>query len=270
MRCPGQDRRYWKEDAVFDVPCPKCGAAVEFFKDESSGRCRQCGHKLKNPKMALDCAQWCAYAEKCLGIVPEARASAAGKEGAVASRLIQAVKDEFEADPSRLGRALIAFQHAKELLAKEGGDPTVVLPAALLLEVGNDRKSSQHPSPATPLSASKAGGESFGTGPVSAETGQAGASDASQAEPPSRVGEIIRGIGLDDQTRRLICEIIHGYHTGCPAPTIESQIVCDSAILASLAMASRDEDRSKREEAARRDLRTESARARARSLFESG
>ena len=26
MRCPGQDMRYWKGDAAFEVACPKCGS----------------------------------------------------------------------------------------------------------------------------------------------------------------------------------------------------------------------------------------------------
>lgn len=32
MRCPGQDSQYWKADAIYDVPCPQCGEAVEFLK----------------------------------------------------------------------------------------------------------------------------------------------------------------------------------------------------------------------------------------------
>lgn len=36
MKCPGQDSRYWKEGAIFEVDCPKCGKPVEFFKDWSS------------------------------------------------------------------------------------------------------------------------------------------------------------------------------------------------------------------------------------------
>lgn len=34
MKCPGQDRRYWKPGDIFDVECPQCGNGVEFFKDE--------------------------------------------------------------------------------------------------------------------------------------------------------------------------------------------------------------------------------------------
>ena len=67
MRCPGQDTRFWKPGAIFEVPCPKCGRMVEFFKDESTRRCKQCGHKIINPKMDFGCAAYCKYAAQCLG-----------------------------------------------------------------------------------------------------------------------------------------------------------------------------------------------------------
>ena len=39
MKCPGQDSQYWKPGAIFETKCPKCGAEVEFFKDDSMRRC---------------------------------------------------------------------------------------------------------------------------------------------------------------------------------------------------------------------------------------
>lgn len=140
MRCPGQDSRYWGEDAAFEVPCPKCGSEVEIFKDETKGRCGACGHRFQNPKVDLKCAQWCAYAEACLGIAPSKDAPSANLgEGALAGRLIRAVKDEFQGDQPGITRALVAFQHAKDLASKEGGDPRIVMAAALLLDVGRPK-----------------------------------------------------------------------------------------------------------------------------------
>jgi len=67
MKCPGQDTRYWKQDAIFEVKCPNCGTAVEFFKDDSIRRCPSCGKGLSNPRMDFGCAAYCPYAEQCLG-----------------------------------------------------------------------------------------------------------------------------------------------------------------------------------------------------------
>lgn len=67
MQCPGQDKRTWKEDAIFETECPKCGHAVEFFKDESQRRCRNCRSLVLNPKMDFGCASYCQFAGECLG-----------------------------------------------------------------------------------------------------------------------------------------------------------------------------------------------------------
>ena len=71
VRCPGQDRRFWKPEDIFEVQCPGCGQAVEFFKDEPKLKCRKCGRIILNPKINLGCAKWCKYAEQCLGIMKE-------------------------------------------------------------------------------------------------------------------------------------------------------------------------------------------------------
>jgi len=70
MRCPGQDMRYWKFDAIFDVECPNCGYSVEFFKDESSRKCPNCGERVVNPRMDFGCATYCRFASQCLVELP--------------------------------------------------------------------------------------------------------------------------------------------------------------------------------------------------------
>ncbi len=67
MKCPGQDMRNWKPGDIFDVECPQCGNAVEFFKDEGTRRCGQCGNKVVNPRMDPGCAGHCEFAAQCLG-----------------------------------------------------------------------------------------------------------------------------------------------------------------------------------------------------------
>ncbi len=67
MRCPGQDTRYWSPDSVFEMNCPQCGMAIEFFKDDPFRKCSNCSHKLRNPKRDDGCASHCANADKCVG-----------------------------------------------------------------------------------------------------------------------------------------------------------------------------------------------------------
>ena len=68
--CPGQDRRNWRPEDIFEVPCRGCGAAVELFKDDVRRRCPRCGAVVTNPRIALGCAQWCDHAEECIGHAP--------------------------------------------------------------------------------------------------------------------------------------------------------------------------------------------------------
>jgi len=67
MRCPGQDKQFWKPEDIYYVECPKCRAKVEFWKDDVYRRCKKCGHRFRNPKLDLGCAEWCPYASLCLG-----------------------------------------------------------------------------------------------------------------------------------------------------------------------------------------------------------
>ena len=68
--CPGQDTRYWKAGDIFYIPCNECGKMIEFFKDDVSRKCPNCGNRIQNPKISLGCAQWCQHAKKCLGYDP--------------------------------------------------------------------------------------------------------------------------------------------------------------------------------------------------------
>jgi len=65
--CPGQNTQFWGPDAIFEVSCPKCKEYVEFFKDDSQRKCKNCGEAVFNPRMDFSCAKWCPSAKTCLG-----------------------------------------------------------------------------------------------------------------------------------------------------------------------------------------------------------
>ncbi|MHC4458747.1 MAG: hypothetical protein ACYS0I_17010 [Planctomycetota bacterium] len=71
VKCPGQDQRFWKPKDIFEVSCPDCGQTIEFFKDEPKLKCRKCGRMVVNPKIDLGCAEWCQYADQCIGILQD-------------------------------------------------------------------------------------------------------------------------------------------------------------------------------------------------------
>lgn len=67
QKCPGQDTRYWTADDVHEEECPNCGEMIEFFKTDIRLRCRNCKTRVANSRFDMGCAQWCSYAEQCLG-----------------------------------------------------------------------------------------------------------------------------------------------------------------------------------------------------------
>jgi len=65
--CPGQSTMFWRPSDIYDIPCPACGGAVEFFKTDIRRTCRGCGTRILNPRVDFSCAEWCAVAKDCMG-----------------------------------------------------------------------------------------------------------------------------------------------------------------------------------------------------------
>jgi hypothetical protein len=135
MKCPGQDTRFWKPDDIFVAECPKCGAEIEFFKDDARRRCSWCGHMFYNPKIELGCAEWCQYAEKCVPDLVRTRKAAQNFKELLAEMVESYLKD----DPSSWDRTAKGVAYAQDLLKAEGGDPKVVLATVLLHRVPLDK-----------------------------------------------------------------------------------------------------------------------------------
>ena len=135
MKCPGQDTRFWKPDDIFVTECPKCGAEIEFFKDDARRRCAWCGHMFYNPKIELGCAEWCQYAEKCVPDLVRAKKAAQNFK----ELLSEMAKSYLQGDPAAWDRTAKGVGYAQELLKAEGGDPKVVLATVLLHRVSPDK-----------------------------------------------------------------------------------------------------------------------------------
>jgi len=133
MQCPGQDSRYWDGEAVFESLCPKCGTAIEFFKDDSKRRCRQCGHEMVNPRIDFGCASYCPFAEQCLGSLPPEML--AQKQELLLERVALAVKSQHGDDFAKIGQASRAARFAEGLAKVEEANKATVVLAAYLAEI---------------------------------------------------------------------------------------------------------------------------------------
>ncbi len=133
MKCPGQDTQFWNASAIFEAVCPKCGGAVEFFKDDTTRKCGRCGHRFVNPKMDFGCAAYCQFAEQCLGDLPPELV--AQKEDLLKDRVAIAVKRHLKNDFKAIGRAARRARHAEKICQVEKGNLAAVLIAAYLWDL---------------------------------------------------------------------------------------------------------------------------------------
>ncbi len=130
MICPGQDTRYWKPGDIFEVPCPHCGHAVEFFKDESTRRCRNCKELVTNPRMDFGCAAYCKYAEQCLGeLSPDLLSK---RRDLLKDRVAVEMKKFFKQDFKSINHAARVARYAEQISAEEKADLAVLLSASYL------------------------------------------------------------------------------------------------------------------------------------------
>ncbi len=205
MRCPGQDSRYWKADAIYEVPCPVCDNPLEFFKDESVRRCKQCGHKMVNPKMDFGCAAYCKFAEQCLGeLTPELLAQ---KRELLKDRVAIEMKYYFKQDFKRIGHATKVARYAQQIAGEEKGDPAVVLSAAYLHDIGMHEAERKH---------------------------QSTESRFQEEEGPPIAREILGKLGATPDLIEEVCDIIGRHHHPRPEETVNFKAVYDADCIANL------------------------------------
>jgi hypothetical protein len=143
MKCPGQDLQYWKPGAIYDAACPRCGRAVEFFKDDTARTCAGCGHRFVNPQLDFGCAAYCPFAEQCLGTLPEG--AVIQREALLKDRVAVEVKRRLGRDFTRIGRSGRVARHAERIGKAEAGTLAVILPAAYLRELTVGADGGVHP-----------------------------------------------------------------------------------------------------------------------------
>ena len=134
MKCPGQDSRYWDQNAIYESNCPQCGSIVEFFKDDPTRTCKKCGHRFINPKLDFGCASYCQHADQCVGSLPAD--IIAQREDLLKDRVAIEMKRYFRNDFKRIGHASRVARHAEHIGIAEKGNLAVILTAAYLHDIG--------------------------------------------------------------------------------------------------------------------------------------
>jgi hypothetical protein len=234
VRCPGQDPRFWKLGDIFDVSCPHCGTAVEFWKDEPSVRCPQCRKVIVNPKLDLGCAQWCRHAEQCLGTLVD-------PQGILCKKLIKEMKTFLGPDERQIDHALAVFRNAQQILESEKGDARAVNAAAILHTVG---------APCPNQEGTRVGG-------------------SQDSIRLAAVQEILSKCAVDAELAERICAMIAGHGSGTVADSVESRVLWDAEWLTRLTDHAVGADTIEAAEFIRHTFRTEKGRELAAALLSS-
>lgn len=143
MKCPGQDMQYWNAESIFEVECPQCHKAVEFYKDDPSRRCHHCGHRFVNPKMDFGCAAYCPFAEQCIGTLPEEFSGA--KEALLKDKVAVEVKRMLGKDFHRIGHISRVARYTEQLANQVEYPLAVILCAAYLNIAPTGENGTEHP-----------------------------------------------------------------------------------------------------------------------------
>ena len=205
MKCPGQDSRYWKPGAIFEAKCPKCGHEVEFFKDDTTRRCKKCGHRFLNPDMDFGCASYCQYAEQCIGDLPPELI--AEKENLLKDRVAIEMKRYFKQDFKRIGHATRVARYAEKIGIGEQGNLAVILTAAYLHDIGIKEAERKH---------------------------QSSAARYQEEEGPPVAREILNGLGAREELIEQVCDIVGHHHHPGPEESINYKSVYDADMIANL------------------------------------
>jgi len=240
IKCPGQDTRFWRPEDIFEVECGECGRALEFFKDDAYRRCPTCGRRITNPKLSLGCAQWCQYAKECLGYDPKELLDELAEEASLGDQLIAAMKAEFDGDQPRITHALLVLERAEQILRVEGGDPRVVVAAAVLHDIGIKEAERKH-------------GSSAGC--------------YQELEGPPTARRLMKGLDLDVETTEHVCCIVGSHHSGDRVDALEFRIIWDADWLVNLAAQAAQKDEARLRETIEQAFRTKTGKEIAYRLF---
>lgn len=205
MKCPGQDSRYWEPGAIFEAQCPECGQEVEFFKDESTRKCRKCGHKFVNPKMDFGCASYCKFASQCLGDLPPELM--ARREDLLRDRVAIEMKKYFKQDFKRIGHATRVARYAEQIVKAERGDPAIVISAAYLHDIGIKEAERKHRSTAARYQ---------------------------EEEGPPIAREILERLGARAELIEEVCDIIAHHHHPRDEETLNFKCLYDADLIVNL------------------------------------
>ncbi len=160
--------------------------------------------------------------------------------GQVEERCIEVMEQFFGADEKRIKHALAVLDFAKSILSVEGGDPKVVLAAAILHDIGIPAAEEKYGSIAGPYQ---------------------------EKEGPPIAREILEKMGVDAGATDHICDIIADHHSARTMDTTEFRVLWDADWLVNIPNWHQNEGKEQLKELVEKVFKTGKGLAMAREIF---
>ena len=196
--CPGSLGFVQPKPEMFR--CPSCGAEVEIWSDEGTGKCPACSKTVFRPGMQ-SCLDWCKHAKECVG--EEKFTQYTQMKSLLRKKaLSNAVENYFGTDERRIRHARRTAEYAEMILPEEpDADPNVVIAAAFLHDIGIKNAEAKYGS----------------AEPVHQET-----------EGPPVAGKILKELEYTGEFIREVCDIIGHHHHPRAEETINFKVLYDA------------------------------------------
>ena len=234
--CPGA--KLIRAPKPESLVCPSCGAEVEIWSDEMRAACPSCKQYVMRKGFG-SCLDWCKMGKECVGMDVYDRYMKQ-RTGLVRSSIIEEMEAFFGADEKRIAHAKNILNYAEELLKQEQGDWNIVVPAAILHDVGI-----------------KIAEEKYGSAK--------GAYQEQEGPPVAR--KILLKIGLRMDAIDQICEIIAHHHSPGTIDTLNFRILYDADCLVNVREDVESRSREERQRIIDRTFLTPAGKALAQRLF---
>ncbi|MCM8778904.1 MAG: HD domain-containing protein [Candidatus Omnitrophica bacterium] len=201
--CPGSEK--FRQPKPEEINCPHCGEVVEIWSDEVFASCPGCKNIVFRMQEAT-CLEWCKYARECVG-EKNYKKYMENRALTVKERLLKELEEYFGEDKKRIAHAKMVLDFAEEILKIEKGDWHIVIPAAILHDVGI-----------------KVAGEKY-----AADSG-----DIQGKKGAEIARKILQKMGFKREDIEQICEIIAHHHSPREEEGLNFRILYDADLLVNL------------------------------------
>jgi len=202
--CPGSGK--FKQPQPENIKCPTCGEEIEIWTDEIQVTCPKCKNTILHMQEGASCLDWCKYAKECVGDQTYSK-YIQNKAITTKQKLLEELKEYFGDDTKRINHAKKVLDFAEELLKQEKADWHIVVPAAILHDVGI-----------------KVAEEKYGSS----------AGHYQEKEGPEAARKILSKCGIKKEDIEEICAIIAHHHTPGKIDTLNFKVLYDADWLVNL------------------------------------